>query len=134
MHPETSCPRVTIESTHSEDTPLLGLPCGIEPKWLSDYAEDARPPSPSRALVLRKPDSHDAAKCYANLIYAHGLHLCGATPSLKVSSHNLCLLFRVRCAQKHTLRCVYQVKDLQGFFAFVLSRMACGWSEGKSSA
>ena len=106
MHPETSCPRVTIESTHSEDTPLLGLPCGIEPKWLSDYAEDARPPSPSRALVLRKPDSHDAAKCDANLIYAHGLLLCGATFLEGQQPQPMFALPRKMCAKTYAALCL----------------------------
>lgn len=76
VSPETSGPCVTIKRTHSKDTPLLCLPCRVEPKGLREHAKDASPPSPICALVLRKPDRHHAAKCDAKLIYAHG------TPSL----------------------------------------------------
>ena len=73
MHPEASSPCVSVERTHGENTPLLRLPCRVEPKRLGKHPEDAGPPSPSCTLVLRKPDGDDAAKGDADLIQARGL-------------------------------------------------------------
>ena len=66
--PDASCPRVGVERAQSEDAPLLGLPCRIEPKRLAKHPKDARPPSPAFTLVLRKPDRDDAAEGDADLI------------------------------------------------------------------
>ena len=68
MGPDASRPCVCVERAQSEDTPLLGLPCSVEPKRLAKDAEDARPPSPAFTLVLREPDRDDAAEGNADLI------------------------------------------------------------------
>ena len=78
VYPEASRPCIGIEHTHGKDTPLLCLPCRVEPKGLGEHAKDARAPSPGCALVLRKPHRDDAAKGDANLIYAHELLFCAA--------------------------------------------------------
>ena len=68
VYPKASRPSVSVERAHGKNTPLLRLPCRIEPEGLGKHAEDTRPPSPSCTFVLRKPDRDDAAKGDADLI------------------------------------------------------------------
>src|SRR5262245_23874255 len=70
MCPEASGPGVGVERAQSENAPLLGLPCRVEPKRLTKHAEDWRPSSPAFALVLRKPDRDQPTEGDANLIWA----------------------------------------------------------------
>src|SRR5262245_2247232 len=76
MCPETSGPCVGVEGAHSEDAPLLRLPCRVEPKGLGKHAEDACPSAPSCTLILCKPYGDDAAESNTDLIEAHELLVC----------------------------------------------------------
>ena len=109
MCPDPSCPCVGVECTQSEDAPLLGLPCRVEPKRLAKHPEDARPSSPAFALVLRKPDRDDAAEGDADLIKAHGFFCGSYTPKTLDSSRRCAFCSVGDFAQESSNGAVYGV-------------------------